>query len=201
MYIYLLYNLETEKGYVGQTQKSVNYRWKQHIRASQNLNLKASRSAIGAAIRKYGRDMFEISILNDSCQSKVELNNCERLWIRVLQTDNPEFGYNLGLGGEGVTISPAVIQKMRNAKLGKKRNLTATQRQKIADRMKGNTYGVGRPSWSKGRHLSEDTKQKLRDASTGNKNSLGVKHSDLSRQHMSEAHKGQIPWNKGLRHV
>lgn len=62
-----------------------------------------------------------------------------------------------------------------------------------------------------GSFLNENTKQKLRDVLKGKKQSKelinkraaarkGKKFSDESRKKLSEAHKGQIPWNLGIKH-
>jgi group I intron endonuclease len=193
--VYLLYNTANAKYYVGQTKISVQRRWCQHNYFAQNQKYAKGRSHLAAAIRKYGKESFDLSILNDVCQTQQELNECEKLWIRILQADNPKFGYNLGAGGEGVTLTPAVIEKMRFAKLG--RVLTMEQCQKLSNAQKGKHHRKGQIAWNKGKHCSETTKQKLRVTSTGNQNCVGFKHSDIARQHMSKAHLGQKPWNKG----
>ncbi len=33
----------------------------------------------------------------------------------------------------------------------------------------------------------------------GNKHALGLVHTDVSKEKMSIGHKGQIPWNKGIK--
>lgn len=50
-----------------------------------------------------------------------------------------------------------------------------------------------------GLHHSEHTKELLRHTSKGNKNRLGKKLNDEQRKRLSEAHKGQIPWNTGIK--
>lgn len=46
-------------------------------------------------------------------------------------------------------------------------------------------------------HHSEHAKELLRKAATGNKNCLGKKWTDAEKKKSSDAHKGQIAWNKG----
>lgn len=45
-------------------------------------------------------------------------------------------------------------------------------------------------------HHSEQTKEKIRKAATGNKNCLGKKWTDVEKKKLSDSHKGQIPSNK-----
>ena len=49
----------------------------------------------------------------------------------------------------------------------------------------------------KGKHRSEEIKNKLSEAHKGNKNKLGKKHSAESKKRMSEAHKGKNIWTRG----
>ena len=46
-------------------------------------------------------------------------------------------------------------------------------------------------AYRKGRHLSEEHRNKIREAKKGNKNSLGKKHREESKKKMREAHKGK----------
>ena len=91
----------------------------------------------------------------------------------------------------------------------KGRKLTDSQRKNISERMKGNTHCLGRT-------LSEETKEKLREISTGRKHSeetkeklreinTGKKLTEETKKKCSEAgkkggrKKGSIPWNIGVR--
>lgn len=47
--------------------------------------------------------------------------------------------------------------------------------------------------------LSEEHKHKIALALMGNKNALGLVHTEQSKEKMSLVHKGQIPWNKGIK--
>ena len=64
------------------------------------------------AIRKYGMDGFEYTVLH-SGKTREELNELERIEIEDRNTLAP-FGYNLKTGGvERVTLSDASREKMR----------------------------------------------------------------------------------------
>jgi hypothetical protein len=51
-----------------------------------------------------------------------------------------------------------------------------------------------------GKKHTEETIKLLSIKNKGNKNALGTHHtkSEIGRNNMSKAHKGQIPWNKGM---
>jgi group I intron endonuclease len=117
-----------------------------------------------AAIGKYGKDNFDFVIL-ENCSSQEELNTREQLWIQELNTLAPA-GYNLTLGGEGM---PSPSEKTR-VKLSKSKR------------------GKNSPWW--GKSLSEEHKEKLRQAK------LGKKLSATHRQNLSKAHKGIFAGDK-----
>lgn len=89
--IYLITNKVNGKKYVGQS-IDIEKRWKDHIRDS-----KKSEYTIHKAIRKYGVENFEFSVLEECPVDK--LDEREIYWISELDTYNN--GYNMTLGGEG----------------------------------------------------------------------------------------------------
>lgn len=93
MVIYKVTNDINGKMYVGQTTKSVERRWKEHVRKS-NQN---SQYAFHCAIRKYGAEHFHIEQIDVAC-SKTELDQKEKYWISTLNTMLPN-GYNMVEGG------------------------------------------------------------------------------------------------------
>ena len=96
-YIYKITNLVNNKVYVGQTSESIQQRWKEHLyEANYDKNRKYN-SALHCAIRKYGPDNFNVSILEEVDNSL--LNNREMYWIE--QYNSFKLGYNMTLGGEG----------------------------------------------------------------------------------------------------
>lgn len=107
---------------------------------------------INRARGKYKIDDFKSEILRE-CQTQEELNQWEQYYIKKLNTKYPN-GYNLTDGGEGTT-------GFRHSEEARKKISQAQ---------------IGRQSPNKGKHLSEETKNKL-----------------------SESLKGKTPWNRGLK--
>ena len=90
--IYIISNTENGKKYIGLTTQGHRKRFAQHCKAS---------SVIGQTIRKYGKDKFEIKVI-DTGSSQKELAEKETYYINQYDTFNN--GYNLTLGGEGVHL-------------------------------------------------------------------------------------------------
>lgn len=94
-YIYKIVNDINDKIYIGQTQKSLQERFRLHVYDSNKKN--ADNFPIHKAIRKYGMDKFHI-IEVEKCSVAV-LNEREQYWIAYYDSYNK--GYNATLGGEG----------------------------------------------------------------------------------------------------
>lgn len=104
MFIYVIENLINGKKYVGKTMKTVEERWKTHIRDSKRGTTK-----LYNAIKKYGVDNFDTYWME--CTHRVSndvLNQRERYWIAVLQ---PE--YNMTAGGDGGPIHSQLGKRWR----------------------------------------------------------------------------------------
>ena len=93
MKVYLITNSVNGKQYVGQTVKSVEKRWKQHLRDVKRGTL----PHLYSAMKKYGIDKFFVQELC-SVLTQEELNVAEVFYIIVLGTKSPN-GYNLTEGG------------------------------------------------------------------------------------------------------
>lgn len=88
MIIYLITNLVNGKLYVGQTIRSIEERWKNHT----------DDIVVDRAIKKYGVKNFKIEQIL-SCSSQKELDFWENFLIKLLDTKNPNIGYNIKDGG------------------------------------------------------------------------------------------------------
>ena len=127
MIVYVMTNKMNGKMYVGLTTVSVSWRWKEHVRS-----LKKSRLALHHAMRKYGIESFEISVLEELPLGSTldDLDAAETKWIAELQTfmyEHPDKGYNMTKGSQkggwfakGRKRSQETRDRMSRAKRGKK---------------------------------------------------------------------------------
>ena len=89
--IYQIKNLINGKIYIGQS-KNIASRWHRHRTDYRKFDY-----AIYRAMRKYGLNNFEFSVLEEC--SIDQLNEREIYWIEEKDSHNPEHGYNLTDGG------------------------------------------------------------------------------------------------------
>ncbi len=122
MLIYKITNLINNKIYIGQTVKTLEQRWKQHICQTRyvggNSNRKICRY-LHTSIAKHGSDNFKIEVI-DWATNETELNYKEWLWIHKLNSLSPN-GYNLRIGGNKKTISEST-RKLLSSRLSGKNN-------------------------------------------------------------------------------
>jgi len=161
MIIYKITNTVNGKIYVGKTTRTLERRWQEHRRASNDM-------PISRAIRKYGTENFKAAVIYHA-MSEDDLNALEKRLISELQANNPSIGYNVTEGGDGFsghTGKPHTAesrQKISQACRGLKR--TETTKHKIA------VSRTGKP-------LSNETCFKISESKTGLKHPLyGRKHS------------------------
>ncbi len=170
MCVYLIRHKISNKIYVGQTIQQLGRRWRAHLSVASG----AGRSAIKAAIAKYGADAFEFQFL---CQVETQnqLDAKEIHWIAKLDTLSPN-GYNLNTGGGGgKKHSELTIKRMKCAAKARfdregRTVIPETEAQLAIRRVKwaeasrkralGNTYRRGQKS-------SEETCRKITKAKTG----------------------------------
>lgn len=170
--VYKITNVLNGKGYVGQTTKTPEQRFKRHANCKTSL--------IGKAIRKYGRENFTVEVLEE-CDTPEQLNAREIFWIAELNCKAP-IGYNCTDGGDGrpgFFPSAESRAKMSAAHRGKKHS--AESRAKI---------GMS----NKGKHHTAETRLKMSAAHKGKKHSAANKGKTLSAEHrakMSAAHMGK----------
>lgn len=167
MIIYLITNKVNGKQYVGQTTRSLKIRWNNHC------YIRPDSSAIGRAIRKYGKEAFTIEVIIET-DSLEQLNLYEQEYIQKFNTLAPN-GYNLKQGGNGHGVSEETRRKLSEA--GRGRFHTQEAKEKISIALKGKLF-------------SEEHKKHLSDRQIGIDNHFfGKEHSKETKRKMSETQK------------
>lgn len=152
--IYIITNLVNGKRYIGQS-VDIKKRFYAHRCISHETNVHLKR-----ALAKYGKENFKYEILEEC--SIEELDEKEIYYIKTLK---PE--YNVSLGGQyGMKKYPesvrAVISKKAKEQWERK---TDEEKAYIIQ------HNLNSHVWNKGKHLSGETKEKLRQANLGKKQS------------------------------
>ena len=201
-YIYKTTNLITKASYIGKHEYKENGIDPYYYGSGKILKI---------AVKKYGIKNFKCEII-DEAKTKEELNEKEKYWIDYYRKKGTLL-YNITSGGDGGnTNGGKKLPKEWKEKIGKAntgRKLTEETKRKISDSHKGKT------PWNKGIPISEEQKQKISKANMG-KTHIGKKKTPEEIQKMSEtmkkyykehpefreklsdAHKGQKSWCKGL---
>lgn len=157
--VYLHRNKINHKVYIGITGKNPNVRW--------NNGTGYRRTYFAKAIQKYGWDNFEHIILfsnltkEEACQKEIEL-------IKLYNSTNSEFGYNIAAGGE----------------INSGYHISEERKRHLSDVNKGSKH----PQY--GKPKSEETKRKMSEARKG------IKFSESHKQKLSESKKGKIAHNR-----
>lgn len=128
-FIYKIEHRESGKIYIGKTARTLEERMKEH-RWSNELY-------IDRAIRKYGINAFEVSVVEE-CADSNELNEREIFWIAFYNCKNPN-GYNMtdgGDGGAGHVVSEEAKKKISEFHKGRKKSEKTCK--KISESKTGN---------------------------------------------------------------
>jgi group I intron endonuclease len=133
-YIYKIENIVSKKVYIGQTVRTVEFRWSQH------QHPKSKSVALKDAIKKYGPNLFKVTTLEMAIAPSREelckiLNSLERKYIRENNSIVPN-GYNLMSGGDNAFHSPESKEKIAASKRGKPRPDMLKHMSKIHEKVK-----------------------------------------------------------------
>ena len=162
--IYMIRNKANGKMYIGQA-VDIEDRWKRHTRvlkSDYHINKHLQR-----AWNKYGEESFEFNILLE-CEEN-QLNTYEQYYIFELMTYDDKVGYNKNYGGYSGRPTEETRKKMSEASKGKTKS--EETRRKMSENhanFKGEKHpmygrtGENNPNY--GKHLSEETKKKMREA-------------------------------------
>lgn len=189
--IYKFTNKINNKCYIGQA-KNLKVRIQGHLR---DYKTNKTNNHLYSSIQKYEVENFELEILVYGIFSKNELNDLEIDFIRLYNSNNSIYGYNMTTGGEGQSgfkqssetkekrglklkgkkRSEEIKQKMRN------RKHTEETRKKMSESRKGKKHTEKakqniRDGLKNKKPMSEETKEKIRTFS------LNRRHSEESKQ-------------------
>lgn len=194
----IIYKAEFKNGkvYIGQTTRTLKQRKSNHLNATKKENV-----VFHNAILKYGKENITWSII-DRAESLDELNEKEKYWISYynsyihLKNSN---GYNMTLGGNSTLgwkpseetkkkIGEANRKRMQgenNHQYGKRGELSTWWGRKHTKEEKKKIGDANR-----GKVVSEETKKKISEANSGEKNHNYRKtFSEETIRKMSEARK------------
>lgn len=179
-FIYKITNRVNGKIYIGKsTYKSLRLLIARYYREIKQKN---KVRYITRAMLKYGLDNFEFEIILGAVPEK-QLSLEEIKYIAAYQANNEAIGYNLTIGGEGVS--------------GLKWRKESRDKQSLATI--GRYKGENNPFWGK-----KHTKETIDAVIASNRRRRGEKRNPLSeenRKNRSERMKGNIPWNKGKEYL
>lgn len=169
-YIYKITNIIDGKIYVGKTKKTIDIRYKSHLKTAQQYKeIQKTSSQIYNAINKYGVENFTIEQLEE-CPYEI-LSEREKFWINKLDARNPDTGYNICSGGEGGPGGPMFSghhhtdetkARMSADRTGEK-NANYGNRWKQSDELKAlhSRLSSGEVNGMYGKSHSDETKRKI----------------------------------------
>lgn len=125
--VYIHLNKINNKSYIGITSQNPIIRWQggRHYKTCISFN---------RAIKKYKWENFEHIIFQDKLTHE-EANKIERLLIKIFNTNNPLFGYNIKEGGTSGKHSESTKEKIRQKAIDRKK--TIEEKEKISKRNSG----------------------------------------------------------------
>lgn len=106
--IYCHLNQNNGKRYIGQTKHNVQKRWQSHVKDALN----ESQFRFHRAIRSHALDAWKCEIL-EIVETQDEANQREMHWIAYFRSNDPNFGYNMTMGGEGIEMTEEIRDKLR----------------------------------------------------------------------------------------
>lgn len=194
-YIYRIVHIESGTTYVGQTTRSIEVRWKEHVKCATK---RRNDSYLYRAMRLYGIDAMRIETLEEC--SVEALDEREKYWVEQLGCLAPA-GYNMSSGGSQPKQTEELKQRQREraqdpewkrkVSEGTKKGWHAMTEekkqgiaQKVSEKLKGRSahWMIGKkpPPWS------EETRKRVSEQRRGKK----IQYSEEGLRRQIEAHSG-----------
>lgn len=165
--IYLIINKESGKVYIGKTSLTPwKKRWGQHKTSSKAK----TKTHLYDALRRHGIEAFDTTKIDETFSNEAA-NELEKYYIKTFDSYNPEKGYNLTLGGDGILPTDETRRKMSVSGKGKR---------------KPEGFGDTIAEINRKREFSPETRAKM------SANRKGKTMSPEARKKISEAMKGRI---------
>jgi hypothetical protein len=143
MFIYLIVNHVTGKYYVGQ-HKGNNIKKYLQTKMSSARYRHRGNSHLFNSMRKYPQStLWSIHALRSDIQTREELDETEKDFIRFLRSQNPEYGYNICRGGEGRTGPHSEISRKKTSNSIKKAWMIPEIRERLISNRRGKTHNRG----------------------------------------------------------
>lgn len=151
---------------------------RQHVKDA--MSNKKNGMPLHSAIRKYGVDNFSIELIEKFDTAQEALDK-EESWIVFYNSRDREIGYNIATGGSAPMLGRTLSQESR-------------------DKMSVSRQGDKNHNY--GKHLSEDTRNKLSEANTGKTlteehkqkllaSHVGIPRTEETKQKISESQSGE----------
>jgi group I intron endonuclease len=203
--IYRIRCKTTNKSYIGQYAQHDTpiARYSRHLRDAR----KGSKNTIHQAIRKYGEDNFELTVLC-VCSTREELDLKEDEYITEFNSMVYDNGYNMIRGGrgrapnphhtedhkkrmrewhkerkaQGITMSDETKARISKARQGQKCPWDDETKGRVAELSRANATGV---------IFTEERKRKIGEKSKGRKATLGQTRTEEQRKNIGNASRGR----------
>ena len=163
--IYKITNNVNGKMYIGQS-INIEQRWVEHLR-ELNGN-KHYNQHLQNSWNKYGESNFKFDIVEECIRN--DLNNKERYWIAMYDTQNKRCGFNISNGGvQGCSVSEETRKKLSDSRIGRftgKDNpfYGKTHSDEVKERVRRMAKEFsGEKHYFYGKHHTEETKDKMRE--------------------------------------
>lgn len=158
--IYKITNKINRKNYIGQTCRTLEERMKEHLSHTTQY--------IDKVLRKYGKDNFEISII-DNAITIDELNEKEMYWISHFDSIKPN-GYNLCIGGDNTKgYSHRLESRLKMSESQYKRNMKGENNPFYGKEHSDETKKKMKKSWEKRQNADELKRQLIENAAKKNR--------------------------------